>query len=229
MDTVIYSILTIAYLFLLILTLRFFKHHKWIRLEIVLLVVILALLYDNGILAFGRYIGEGSLLKALNEARYWFHALFTPLLVLFAWNTLVLANVQWARKRFVKWLVVALTIGLILVEIGTVVWDISLDPTHESGVLSYKNSGDKNAVMIIGVSTMLIISSLIVWWKQKWPWYFFGILSMGIIPVLNLFLNSKAIHNFSEFLLMISLVATMGFQDKLRHRVKSFLYSDKEL
>ncbi|MBO1512626.1 hypothetical protein [Metabacillus bambusae] len=214
MDTVIYLLLTIAYIVLFILGILLAKYHSWINIGNVLLIVILALFYDNGILAFGKYWGEGDLLRALNQTRYWLHALFTPLLVLFAWHTLVNANLQWAKKRIVQWLVIILTLCLIIIELVTVVWGISLEPIWKYGVLSYKNVGNGSPFMIIGVSIMLLITSIIIWWKQKWPWYFVGTLFLGITPMIHLFLKTDALHNISEFLLMLALLATNAFQGR---------------
>lgn len=217
MDTVIYIILTIAYLILFIIGIVIGRKRQWRNMENTLLLVILALFYDNGILAFGKYIGEGNVLEGLNQARYWLHALITPLLVLFAWKTLVNADVKWARKKFVQWLVVLYMLCLILFELVTVVWDISLKPTWEYGVLSYDKKGDGSPIMIIGVSVTLILSSLIVWWKQKWPWYFLGILFMGITPLLHFFIKTNASsHNIGEFGLMTALLATKAYQDRKR-------------
>ncbi|WP_428911762.1 hypothetical protein [Niallia sp. Krafla_26] len=158
--------------------------------------------------------GEGQLLKGLNEGRYWLHALITPLLVLFAWKTLVKADLQWAKNKMIQWLVVLYMLCLMIIELVTVVWDISLKPTWEYGVLSYDNLADGSPIMIIGVSVMLVITSILVGWKQKWPWYFFGIMFMGIIPRVHLFVKTNAAHNIGEFVLMTALLATKAYLDR---------------
>ncbi len=221
MDTVIYIILTIAYFILFIIGIMMAKKHRWMDLGNTLLLVILALMYDNGILAFGKYIGEGDVLKGFNEARYWLHALITPLLVLFSWKTLVNANLQWANKKIMPWLVVIFMLCLMIIELVTVVWDISLKPAWEYGVLSYDKEGDGSPIMIMGVSITLIISSIIVWWKQKWPWYFFGILFMGITPLVHFFIKTNAAHNIGELGLMTALLATKAYQDRKNGKLGS--------
>ncbi|WP_066296180.1 hypothetical protein [Bacillus sp. FJAT-29937] len=215
MDTVIYSLLTISYLILFILGSLLTKGQSWTDIGNVLMMVILALLYDNGILALGKYMGEGDLLRALNLARYYLHALITPLLVLFAWHTLVKANLKWAKKGIVPWLAVLLTICLIIVEFVTVVRGITLEPTMKYGVLSYKNvgAGDGPPVMIIGVSIVLVVTSIMIWMKQKWPWYFIGTLIMSFAPMIH-FLKTAALHNIAEFILILALLATKAYQDK---------------
>lgn len=50
----------------------------------VIFLVGLGLVYDNALIAVGKFIGEGTLLEALNLARYWSHAFLTSLLILFA-------------------------------------------------------------------------------------------------------------------------------------------------
>ncbi|WNS75468.1 hypothetical protein RRV45_21805 [Bacillus sp. DTU_2020_1000418_1_SI_GHA_SEK_038] len=218
MDTVIYLLLTIAYLFLFVLGILLTKGHSWTDIGNVLLMVILALLYDNGILALGKYIGEGDLLRSLNLARYYLHALITPLLVLFAWYTLVKANIKWTKKSIVQWLAVLLTICLIIVEFVTVVRGISLVPAMKYGVLGYKNvgAGEGPPIMVIGVSIVLVITSIMIWIKQKWPWYFIGTLIMGLAPMIHL--KTDALHNIAEFVLMLALLATKAYQDKKKYR-----------
>jgi hypothetical protein len=215
MDHIIYLILTLSYLILFLFGFRIAKRDGWLSMGNIVLLVILALAYDNGILAFGRYIGEGELLRILNEARYWLHALITPLLVLLAWYFLIRAKVDWARKRIVKWLFLAFTLGLIIIEFVTVIRNISLEPTWEYNVLSYDNVGDSSPIMIIGVSLTLLLTSIIIWWKEKWPWYFVGIAIMGIIPTLHLF-ETETIGNIGELILMVALLATWAFLAKRR-------------
>lgn len=220
MDTILYFLLALAYLGLFVWGIVLDKRFGRVSVANVLFIVILALLYDNAILAGGRYIGEGNVLERLNQARYWMHALITPLLVLFAWRTLVQANLQWFNKKSVRWLFVIITLGLIVFELVTEVWGLSLEPSWKHGVLSYKKSSDTGIppVMIIGVTSVLLVASIIVWWKQKWPWFFAGVLAMGLVPLLHLLVKSEALHNVAEFLLMLALLATKVYQDKRNYK-----------
>ncbi|WP_072889434.1 hypothetical protein [Ornithinibacillus halophilus] len=213
MDTIIYIVLTLAYLILFLFGIRIAMNHSWLSIGNVVLLVILALAYDNLILALGKFIGEGELLRILNVIRYWLHALITPLLVLTAWDFLLRADVKWAKAKIVSWLVLAITLGLIIIEITTVVWDITLKPTWDYGILSYEKAGNGNPIMIIGVSLSLLITSIIIWWKQKWPWLFVGVLVMSFVPVLH-FLHTSTLSNIGELLLMIALLATKNYQNK---------------
>lgn len=219
MDTIIYCLLTFAYLILLAFGCYLAQRHTWADISNVLLLVILALLYDNAVLAIGHYVGEGETLRAMNLPRYWLHALITPLLILFAWRTLVHAHLHWASHRVVSGCFVLLTVGLIIFDLVVEVWGIHLEPVWTNGVVMYKKVGKSGPpLMIIGVMSALLVTSLIVWWKQKWPWYFVGILSMGLAPVIHFWLKSNAVHNIGELLLMISLLATKAYQDTIKQR-----------
>jgi hypothetical protein len=216
MDTFMYLLLSLAYLVLLVQGIRLAKRDLR-NIGNVLLAIILALLYDNGILFLGKYIGEGELLKTLNLARYWLHALITPLLVLFAWNTLVRARIKWANKNSMKWVAIILTLSFILIEFFTVVRRITLKATWKYGVLSYDNisGGNVPPLMIIGVSLVLLITSIIIWRRQKWPWLFLGIFVIGLAPMFH-FVKTDTLHNLSEFILMLSLLATKAYHGSIQ-------------
>jgi mannose/fructose/N-acetylgalactosamine-specific phosphotransferase system component IIC len=216
MDTVIYFLLSLGYLILIGIGIFLANRDRWISLDNIILLVMLALLYDNGILAVGKFIGEGELLKILNQMRYWLHAIVTPLLVLFAWKTLVNANIQWTKRKTVLWAIILLTIFFIISEISTLVQSPPLKPTWHNGVLSYKNAVEIEGlpIMVIGVSIILLVTSIMIWRKQNWPWYFVGFLSMGMVPIINFLFHMDLPHNISEFLLMIALLATKGYQNR---------------
>ena len=133
----------------------------------------------------------------------------------FSWHTLVKANLKWAKKGIVPWLAALLTLCLIIIEFVTVVRGISLEPAMNYGVLSYKNArtGDGPPIMIIGVSIVLAVTSIFIWIRQKWPWYFIGTLIMGLAPMFHFF-KTDALHNIAEFVLMLALLATKAYQDK---------------
>ncbi|WP_188208249.1 hypothetical protein [Alkalibacillus aidingensis] len=215
MDTIFFFLMTIFYLCLLLFSLGLAYRHGWLVTSNVLLLVILALVYDNGIQAFGKYIGEGDLLETLNEMRYWLHAFITPLLVLFAWDTVERVGVLWAKKPGYQLAIVFLTMALIIVELMTEVWVLSLEPNWHMGVLTYdrvQESGEM-PVMIMVVTVSLLIASIIVGRLQTWFWYFIGVFIMTIGMLVDRPVETGAYENFLELILMTSLVATKAFQD----------------
>lgn len=99
MDTFLYLFFTGSYIALLIWGLIGIRKQDLPQWTSFIYLIILALIYDNGIIAFGKWIGEGELLETLNLLRFWTHAFLTPLLVLFATGTLKESGVLWAQKN----------------------------------------------------------------------------------------------------------------------------------
>jgi hypothetical protein len=76
-------------------------------------LVAAGLVYDNGVVAAGRLIGEGGLLMALNHPRFVIHALLTPLLIVTAVGLARACGAGWARARAVHVLAWCLALGLV--------------------------------------------------------------------------------------------------------------------
>src|SRR5690606_28225527 len=89
MDTVLFLGFSAAYLVLLAWGIVLVVRRRRVIVSDVALLVFAALVYDNAVLGLGSFVGEGAGLETANAARYWLHALVTPLLVLVAWNVLV--------------------------------------------------------------------------------------------------------------------------------------------
>ncbi|MBP1968414.1 bacteriorhodopsin [Virgibacillus natechei] len=188
----------------------------------VILLVIMGLLYDNAILAAGRYIGEGSILQNLNYVRFWLHALFTPLLVVFAWNTLKQANIKWTNYRWLYYGVILCTVSLIMIELITEVFGLSLEAKREYGVLSYHkvemSSGPP--IMILLVTAVLLVASIFVWVKQKWIWFFIGTVLMIVGSAAIPPIDSGAVTNLFELILITFLLLTKAYQNKRKDGLK---------
>ncbi|MGM0852697.1 MAG: hypothetical protein ACQEWI_08810 [Bacillota bacterium] len=215
MDTFLFYFFTVAYIVLLVLGVRLFRTYRVLSV-VFLLPVIVGLIYDNGIIATGRLIGEGPLLEGLNLARFWIHAFFTPLLVLFAWKTLEQGETLWAKQPLGKVSAYVLTVLLMLLELFTEVFGLNIEANMEYGVLSYSSSEPSNGppIMVLTVSLVLLFASIIIWRKQKWIWFFVGSLAMIIGSAVNLPIESGAITNFFELGLISSLLGTAYFQSK---------------
>lgn len=139
METFLFLFLGFAYLCLFIWELLQVKKYGIRNHANFLILVIFGLVYDNLIIAFGRFIGEGNTLEALSKIRYWFHALFTPTLILFAWNVFHKTSLLSMRQTLWKLLAYVLTIGFIIYELLTSIIGMKLEPKWEDGVLTYEN------------------------------------------------------------------------------------------
>lgn len=216
MDTFLYFFFLAGYIALFIWAVSLAKKYGWASPSNVLLLVIFGLVVDNALLAFGRYIGPGSFLESFSYARYWGHALFTPTLVLFAWNSLRKADIGWAKVSLVKYMTYILLIALIVYELLTETLGLRLHAEWKYGVLSYANAASSSGppVMVLIVSLVLIVSAFVIWRKQKWIWYLVGTVIMTIGSAIPLPINSDAYMNGFELILLFSLLATKQFQDQ---------------
>lgn len=207
MDLVLFFILTAVYIGLVVWAVA--RQKKWTLMAAVYLVLF-GLVYDNGIIALGKFIGEGALLETLNALRFWIHALLTPALVLFSLGALRAAGVDWARKSWALYSAIALFIIGIVIEIWQVTWGTELELVREYGVLKYASAEEISGppVMILLVSAALLIAGAIVWKKAGWPWMFAGAVIMGIGSSVTIPVDSAAVTNIFELILLTSLVWT---------------------
>lgn len=220
MDTFLYISFAVLYAGLLALMLLSIKKSGVALLSNVLILVIVALIYDNGILGIGKWIGKGGLLENLNAARFWMHAIFTPLLILFSLDVLRRAGIEWSKKTAAMLLAAAYTLIAFLIELITVVWDLSLKAEKNYGVLSYTSANSPHGppIMILLVTLALLISSILLWKRTGWYWMFVGVGLMLIGSMVNIPIESGAITNAFELILLASLVFTKRHQDQAGNR-----------
>ncbi len=217
MDTFFYTLFTIAYAVLLAWSLsetpvRF----RWSLRSFVHLVII-GLIFDNAVIACGKFIGEGEFLAFLNEMRYWFHAFITPTLVLYALGLLRLTNEKWRRSRLALGSFLLITAGLIVYEIQAGILNKTLEPVWEYGVLRYNTveSSSGPPIMILLVMAVLLVTSIILWKLTKWPWMFGALCIILVLNVIPFDFASSAVTNGFELLLMLLLVVTKRHYEKI--------------
>ncbi len=216
LDTVLFAAFAVGYVALFIWGLAMARRTDPFVPSNVLPLVILALIYDNVILALGQFIGEGALLETLSGARFWLHAFLTPLLVIFAIDAMGRAGLTFIRQRWVAFVSLAIYVALVVTDLLTEVQGLVLEPVREYGVLSYSSAEPATGppAMVLGVTLVLLVSAVVVLWKQRWPWYLVGVILMGIGSSVTLPIESAAITNAFEFILMTSLLLTKQFQDR---------------
>ena len=152
----------------------------------------------------------------MSAARFIMHAIFTPLLILFSLDVLRRAGIEWSKKTAALLITAAYTLIALLIELITVVWDLSLKAEKSYGVLSYTaaNSPDGPPIMILMVTLALLISSILLWKRTGWYWMFIGVALMLIGSMVDIPVESGAITNAFELILLTSLVFTKRHQDK---------------
>ncbi|MBM7647787.1 hypothetical protein JOC78_000727 [Bacillus ectoiniformans] len=204
MDSIIYLLFSFSYILLLITALYAAYRHEWNKGSF-LLLVLTGLVLDNAIIGLGASIGKSGLLESLNMSRYWMHAFFTPLLVIFCLYMLETIGIQRVWLTLIFW---GLTITLIIYELWTVTLNVNLEPQMEYGALRYENSSEGPPVMVLVVSFVILLVSLFVWKKRRWIWMMVGITMMMIGSFIEFPIPSTAAVNGFELLLMITLTAT---------------------
>ncbi|WP_252504479.1 phospholipid phosphatase [Sporosarcina sp. Marseille-Q4943] len=210
MDQLIYMLFTFAYMALLIWGLKGIHTQEFSKWTSVVYLVIIALIYDNGILAIGHWIGEGAVLENLNVIRYWMHAIITPLLVIFSIGTLRESGVSWAKKTWVTTLSILYTIVAILIEIVTVTADLHLQVEKEYGVVSYTFAEPPSGppIMILFITLAMLLAGGVLRKKTGWAVFFIGVVIMTIGSAIPFDVASNAITNLFELILLTALVWT---------------------
>ena len=210
MDTFLYFLYAALYTALLIWGLYSIRKQDLAKWTSVIYIVILPLIYDNLILASGKWIGEGELLESLNFSRFCLHALVTPLLVMYSVGTLQESGIEWAKKKWIVILGILYTIGLMVLEFSIEVIGLKIEVVKEYGVVSYSNVEEATGppIMVLLVTLVLIIVSVILWKKTKWPVFFIGAVVMTIGSAVPLDVESGAVTNAFELFLIFSLTWT---------------------
>lgn len=231
MDTFLFFLLGFGYVCLLIWGIFLARDLGLFNLANVLLLVIFGLVYDNLIIALGRFIGEGNVLESLSYVRFWLHALFTPTLILFAWSIYFRTGLPWAKKMYWKVLAYLMTIGLIFYELFASVKGLKLEPIWKNGVLTYESAGQPGSpYMVIIITLVLGIIGLLLMKKFRFFWLLIGTLIMISGSILTIWIKDFPIMNVLEFLLIVSLLLTKQFvvrkkkQPRVNKKAQSFFF-----
>ncbi|ANE48218.1 hypothetical protein SY83_20150 [Paenibacillus swuensis] len=217
MDLWIYLLLTAAYAVILTAGIRRLTKLGWNHGSNFLLLVAFGLFYDNGLIAIGKWVGEGESLKNLSYLRYWTHAFFTPTLILVGLNILRRSHFKWASMTPAKATAWILTIGLVLyqIKVNTLEEVASLVPLREYGVLRYVAEAEGGGpVMVIIIATLLFVAGLLMAFKRRWIWMALGVAVLFVGRSLPMPIDSSALTNIYELILIVSLWFTIRHLDR---------------
>lgn len=168
-------------------------------------LVTLGLVYDNGMVAIGRFIGEGPLLEALNWPRFLVHALVTPVLVIVAVGMARRCGAAWARKRWVHALFCLVAVALMVYGFVTEVVGLELEVVRDGDAVRYSATETGPPIPSI-VAIVVLIAVGIAVWRRGGYWMAIGSAIMFVaagIPSLPLVLA-----NTGEVALIVGLVLT---------------------
>ncbi|WP_167008660.1 hypothetical protein [Mumia sp. ZJ430] len=176
-----------------------------IRESVLPLLVTVGLAYDNTLLTFGASWGESAALEAASYPRYLMHALFTPLLVLYAarvaqrWGV---AGFQGRRSLAIWGALTAVIVALGLSgEVG-----MHLTPVTTDGVLSYKHLDGAPPFAEIATIVALIVIGVMVLRRARWPWILAGAAQMFVVAAVAA--SNAIVTNLGEVLLLAAMALT---------------------
>ncbi len=148
------------------------------------LLVIAGIIYDNLIIGFGSFIGEGELLKMLNVPRFVIHAFLTPLIMIFAFGIARRCGVGFAQSRGWHMTICIFAFLMVLLGIYEELFKMNLVLKVEDGTMRYKNEPSSPPIPAVMTILVAMAMGIFVWIKTKKPWYFLGTLLMFIFAPL---------------------------------------------
>lgn len=177
---------------------------------LIIVALVVGLIYENLILGLGGLIGYGDTLKTLNIPRFISHALFTPMLIIYAIGMARMAGLKWAQSR--AWHIAFCVLATVLIAFGAFqdILNLRLVP-YEAGsqVLGYRNEfGLLKGPPIPAVSAILVIIVIggLLLWRARWAWLLAGgaLMLVGAMLMLRFPLGG----NLGELALGLAIVAT---------------------
>ena len=75
--------------------------------------------------------------------------------------------------------------------------------------------------MVLFVTAALFVAALVVWRRQGWVWFLVGTVLMVIGSAVPLPVESGAVTNAFELILLTSIVITKRFQDHAEERERT--------
>ncbi len=177
-------------------------------------LVIAGLIYDNVMIGIGSFIGEGDTLRSLSMLRFWFHALFTPTLVLFAYGVAKYSTITWAKKPVAGILFLLTTFALISYEIIETISQ-RMEVVREYGIVRYTLVGSSGPpLMVLIVAIILLFVGISLFRKTRWSSMMIGVAVMIVGSAVSVPIPSTAVTNTFELIFIFSLFLTQ------RHLVK---------
>ncbi|WP_342566019.1 hypothetical protein NST84_13275 [Paenibacillus sp. FSL R7-0345] len=218
MDTWIYLVITMFYAGLAVWGILMYPRGKARLGYYALLAVTAALIWDNGVMAAGTTIGEGGLLESLNTARYWLHAFCTPLLVMASFDLIRWAGSTWASTTIMKVIAWLFTAGLIVLELTTHTFSLQLKPMLEYGALRYvpANEASGPPIMVLLIMIPLFAAGIILWKRKITSVLFLGTALMLAGSMIPIPVESAALTNVFELILIASLWYAVYVLQKLK-------------
>lgn len=185
MLSALFGMIAVAEVVLLTLVLTMRRRHPDWALTL-LILVILALIWDNTIIALGSTIGEGDTLEALSYPRYITHGLLVPLLIMVGVGLGRRHGVQSLTGRTAPAIFGTLTVLLIAAGVYLDILDLDLEPTRYADTLRYTNAASHGAPIPAVITILVLIGiGLTLQLRARRPWLLAGAVTMFVAAALG--------------------------------------------
>lgn len=177
------------------------------RMLIVPAVVCAALVYDNAIVAAGRWIGVGGTLETLSVFRFVAHLVLTPLLMPWACAAAGLAGVVWMRLMWVQMAVGAATLSVIALGVFGELTRLTLRPAEWAGTIRYTTEHSSLAGLLPPVITVVVVlvAAVAVWQVRGYRLWTVTTATMAVVSAAML---PMLLTNAAELFFAWGIVAT---------------------
>jgi hypothetical protein len=138
--------------------------------------MLLALVYDNAMLAIAPWFIDSELFLLLNYPRYVLHAAILPFLSIFTLTMMQLARIALANQRWfisLCWIITALTLCYgIIIDVA----NVRLGSTEVMGYVRLINLDGKPPFATIATNLFVIPLAALLWIRAGWKWLCLGAL-----------------------------------------------------
>ena len=183
------------------------------------------LVYDNGLLFLGSYIGVGETLAVLSWPRFILHAFLTPFLMLAVLNFARAARSPMAMKPAMFYVTAALVAGGVILAVVEDLIPLELKPACHHGMVRYtgnllesqlcspdyvpsRTGGPPWPSIVANIAALMVGIRLLR--MKRWIWLMLGSIAMFISasPLFPFETFALVPGNFGEVLLQLSFAAT---------------------
>jgi hypothetical protein len=177
---------------------------------LLLLLVIAGMVYDNCVIALGRWVCCELWRKGLNGVRFLSHHLLLPFLVVAGLGEVQRSGLSWGVLSGLQ--IAAWVLTMVLIAFGLHCHRRGLDLTlvEEGGTWRY-SAQRLSPLPAIMITTWLLGIGLFLWWHNQWPWLGVGSLSIFLAHGLPKGRMGSLLPAGMEWGLMVSLLLTEGY------------------
>jgi hypothetical protein len=177
---------------------------------LLLLLVITGMVYDNLVIALGRWVCCELWRKSLNGVRFLSHHLLLPFLVVAGIGEVQRSGLSWGVLSGLEGGAWALTTVLIAFGIHCHWRGLDLTLVEEGGTWRY-TAQRLSPLPAILITTWLLGIGLFLWWHNQWPWLGVGSLAVFVVHGLPKGRLGSLLPAGMEWVLMVSLLLTEGY------------------